>query len=404
MKICFFTEIYHKGGLDTFLINIFNSWNRESDSIHLICNKTHPGLKNIINKTRKNIILETYSRLFTSRIYTNQSLNNSLESYLRGFLKFIFRLVEYPIIFPWYVFSLMLFFVRNDYDRLIVVNGGYPASLLCRCAVIAWSFSFKSKPAIMNFHNSVKASPTIRKPFENIIDFFVEKYSYKIVSVSENCMNSIRSRKPFKQSKKLTFIYNGIEDPNYTNVQDIDEVKNPENYCLMLATYEKRKGHIFLLNAFKEVVKEHKNIQLRIHGYGSIDDVNRVSNKVKDLNLERNVFLGEHVQDIKNLYLNASMLVVPSQEYESFGLTIIEAMAFGIPVVTTDVGGMPEVMGKTKAGFVCSKDNYLEFANAMKSILNDAKMSKKMSNNGRKAFKSNFIAKKMTQKYINLII
>ena len=98
------------------------------------------------------------------------------------------------------------------------------------------------------------------------------------------------------------------------------------------------------------------------------------------------------------------MLVVPSQEYESFGLTIIEAMAFGIPVVTTDVGGMPEVMGKTKAGFVCSKDNYLEFANAMKSILNDAKMSKKMSNNGRKAFKSNFIAKKMTQKYINLII
>ena len=89
MKICFFTEIYHKGGLDTFLINIFNSWNRESDSIHLICNKTHPGLKNIINKTRKNIILETYSRLFTSRIYTNQSLNNSLESYLRGFLKFI---------------------------------------------------------------------------------------------------------------------------------------------------------------------------------------------------------------------------------------------------------------------------------------------------------------------------
>ena len=73
--------------------------------------------------------------------------------------------------------------------------------------------------------------------------------------------------------------------------EDIDEVKNPENYCLMLATYEKRKGHIFLLNAFKEVVKEHKNIQLRIHGYGSIDDVNRVSNKVKDLNLEVNVWL-----------------------------------------------------------------------------------------------------------------
>ena len=51
MKICFFTEIYFKGGLDTFLINIFNTWPNKNDQISLVCNASHGGINNIKQKS-----------------------------------------------------------------------------------------------------------------------------------------------------------------------------------------------------------------------------------------------------------------------------------------------------------------------------------------------------------------
>ena len=96
-------------------------------------------------------------------------------------------------------------------------------------------------------------------------------------------------------------------------------------------------------------------------------------------------------------------MVVPSQEYESFGLTIIEAMAFGVPVVVTNVGGMPEVLKDSNAGYVCSKDDPLEFADAIKSILSNPLLASELGKNSRLAFESRFMATKMTNSYRKLL-
>ena len=53
MKICFFTEIYYKGGLDTFLINLFNAWPNKKDNLTLFCNESHPGITTIEKKTTR---------------------------------------------------------------------------------------------------------------------------------------------------------------------------------------------------------------------------------------------------------------------------------------------------------------------------------------------------------------
>lgn len=407
MKICFFTENYYKGGLDTFLINLFNAWTDAEDKLTLVCNGTHPGLDTIAAKTLRPIRVERYCRIFTSAIAQGQSPIKWCRSFpVRAFFVLAFRLLQYPILFPWYVFTLMLFFRRNDYDRLMVVNGGYPASLLGRCAVIAWRLAGKHPLAVMNFHNSTTCPPWYFSFIENKIDVLVIRSVTHVVSVSKNCLDSLNNRRAFLGCAKLSFIYNGIEDTARllkTVPATTENISPHGRYCLMLATYETRKGHAYLLQAFQTVVKDFPDVQLRIYGHGRPHEKKRVVDKVKRLKLENNVMLGDFTPETAALLASASVLVVPSQAHESFGLTIIEAMAFGVPVVTTDVGGMPEVLGDSNAGYVCSKDDPLEFAVAIKNILGNPTLAAELGRNGRQAFESRFTASKMAQQYESII-
>ena len=406
MKICFITENYYKGGLDTFIINLVNAWPDEKDELTLICNGTHPGLVTISTDTKRRLKIRKYYRIFTSAIAQGQSASKWSRSFpVRAFFVLSFIILQYPILFPWYVITFTLFFRRGDFDRLMVINGGYPASLLGRSAVIAWWLAGKRPLAVMNFHNSTTSPPWHSSFFENVIDSLVIRSASHIVSVSKACLGSLANRSSFMGCKKLSFIYNGIGDPasflQTAATTTIGVALKP--YCLMLATYESRKGHAYLLQAFQSVVKDFPDMQLQIYGHGRPHEKKQVADEVMRLKLEDNVKLGDFTSHTAALIANASVLVVPSQSYESFGLTIIEAMAFGVPVVTTDVGGMPEVLGDSNAGYVCSKDNPLEFAAAIKKILGNPLLASALGRNGRLAFESRFIATTMSQQYALLI-
>lgn len=404
MKICFFTENSYKGGLDTFLINLFNAWPDSKDELTLVCNGTHPGLENIARKTVRPIKIKKYSRVFTSEIAQGLSSLKIIQSFpVRLFFALAYRVLQYPILFPWYLLTLTLFFRRSDFDRLMVVNGGYPASLLCRCAAIAWRFSGKRPLATFNFHNSTTKTPWYFSFPEYLIDLAVIRSAAQIVSVSKDCLSTLSKRKAFLDCAKLLYIYNGIEDPRLISKDDVRKQYVTKRYCLMLATYEPRKGHPYLLQAFKNVVKDFPDVRLQIYGYGKSHEKERVAGEVKHLALENNVSLNDFTPNTASLIANASVLVVPSQAYESFGLSIIEAMAFGIPVVTTDVGGMPEVLADSHAGYVCSKDDPISFADAIKNILGNPSLASQLGRNGRQAFEQRFTAGTMAYNYRKLI-
>jgi glycosyltransferase involved in cell wall biosynthesis len=403
MKIAFFTENSYKGGLDTFLINLFNAWPDEHDELTLLCNQSHPGLKTIKNQTKRNISIEEYTYFYTTSLALGQSkLPFSKWKIVRAFFVMSYRLLAYIILLPWYILTLAIKFRYSNYDRLMVVNGGYPASLLCRSAAIAWKFSGKKTKVIFNFHNYAAPTQWYNAYFENFIDKEVNKCTSYFISVTQHCLNSLRSRTTFKDSQKLHFILNGIENPNPHQFRP--NALSQRSYCLMLATYEPRKGHLFLLQAFKKVVEKLPSIKLKIYGYsGKKHERVRVINEVIRLGMEKNVELHEFHDDKISLLAHASLLVVPSQSEESFGLTIIEAMALGIPVVTTDVGGMPEVMEGSGAGRVCSAKNSNEFAEAMLDILKDINKAREMGEKGMFTFANKYDASLMAKEYNTII-
>ena len=147
---------------------------------------------------------------------------------------------------------------------------------------------------------------------------------------------------------------------------------------MLLATYELRKGHDYLLQSFKSVVNDFPDVHLNIYGYGKDYEMQRVTKQVNYLELENNVSVNGFVSNTASLIANASVIVVPSQAFESFGLTIIEGMAFGVPVVATDVGGMPEVLADSGAGYICSKEDPIEFSDAIKKILGNPSLASKL--------------------------
>jgi glycosyltransferase involved in cell wall biosynthesis len=408
MKICLFTENYSKGGLDTYLVNLINAWPDANDEFTLICNGSHPGIETIKEKIMRSMNIEIYNRLFTRKI-ANESLiyNKVLDKLIKSGFIISLKILQYPFLLPWYIISLTMLFQNSTHERLMVINGGYPASLLCRVAVIAWKLAGKQPLATLNFHSMAGKPKWYYRIIEDTIDKYVESASRNIIGVSKACIDTIRQRKNFASSRKITYILNGIEDPHNESKNATCQVLNtlkPKKYCLMLSTYDEYKGYSFLMEAYKNVINEFPEIQLKIYGHGTLSQKKKILEYVKNLGLEGNVSLNEFTLHTAPLYSNASILVVPSQAHEAFGLTIIEAMAYGIPIVATDIGGIPEVLSHSCAGYTCPRNEPITFANLMIKILRDEQLAATLGRNGRKTFEMRFSANVMTRKYRELLI
>jgi len=326
----------------------------------------------------------------------------NIKTIVRGVL---YRLFQHTLILAWHILWLGLFLRHHKFDRLMVINGGYPASLICRSAILAWWLFMNKSGATLNIHNSPTATPWYFFIQEWLIDRAVIYCASAIITVSQYCLGTIRSRAAFSKTEKLTFIHNGISDPLNESIKPPDsflDISHP--FCLMLATYELRKGHEHLIRAFRIVVDRCPGTVLLMYGFGSVTEQERIQRQINNYRLENCVHLCGFTGHTSWLIQQAEMVVVPSQAYESFGLTIIEAMALSTPVVVTDTGGMPEVVSTTGAGLVCIKQDVPAFANAMVKLLRDPTLRAEMGGNGRLAFEGRYTAVKMAKSYYKQII
>jgi glycosyltransferase involved in cell wall biosynthesis len=132
----------------------------------------------------------------------------------------------------------------------------------------------------------------------------------------------------------------------------------PESYILFVGSLEPRKNLNLLLGAWKEIKDDFKEMWLIIAGVsGNVFRPVQLSHEV-----ERVSFLG-YVDDetLAGLYANAMLFVLPSQE-EGFGLPALEAMASGTPVIISDGGALPEVVGESGMMFCLSNPDGLREA------------------------------------------
>jgi len=106
----------------------------------------------------------------------------------------------------------------------------------------------------------------------------------------------------------------------------------------------KVKGHTFLLKAFAKTLQSVPNAKLVIIGDGGLR--NELNEEIEQLGLSGKVIMAGHIESAYQLMSGLDVFVLPSLE-EGFGLVLLEAMVAKVPVIASNIGGIPDVLGKS---------------------------------------------------------
>jgi D-inositol-3-phosphate glycosyltransferase len=164
---------------------------------------------------------------------------------------------------------------------------------------------------------------------------------------------------------------------------------NDSQLILFVGRIEPLKGIDVLLYAIKILLQKHPELKLCLYIVGgdvseSADQWSKELQKLEKLRtllgIEASVhFVGRKKQEELPDYYNAAEIVVMPSQYESFGITALEAMASGVPVITTDVTGVSGLLDSNHASLVTSANNPMLLAEKIKNLLIDKDMYQKTS-------------------------
>jgi glycosyltransferase involved in cell wall biosynthesis len=164
------------------------------------------------------------------------------------------------------------------------------------------------------------------------------------------------------------------------------------------------KGLPLLLRVWKEIASIHDNVKLLIVGSGGLDIHNceyQLKRFVKNNNLQESVrFVGE-VLNVHE-YLQASDIFVFPTENEGLPLSLIEAMACGLPVISTFVGGIKDILQHQKNGILIKPRDFKQLYDALECIINDFSFADNLGQAGLKTVRENYSKDIIIQKYIKL--
>jgi glycosyltransferase involved in cell wall biosynthesis len=182
----------------------------------------------------------------------------------------------------------------------------------------------------------------------------------------------------FITSKRIHILHNAIDTNDLKNYRTKKKSAGIKK-LLFVGRIERTKGIYEILEAMKELKSE--KIELLIMGPFQ-DNEKKIRSLCKKYEIENKVkFLGMIVGKRRYMYFNeADVFILPSY-YEGLPLTIIEAMAFGLPVVATKVGAIPEVIKENINGFLIEPKNSQALLNTLRSLLLSPAVLKKISKN-----------------------
>jgi glycosyltransferase involved in cell wall biosynthesis len=231
------------------------------------------------------------------------------------------------------------------------------------------------------------------------------KNSEKVIAVSNSTKNDCIKFFDVKP-KKIEVVhlaahnrFRVIEDRKET-ISKIKKYNLSSDYILFVGTLEPRKNIEGLIRAYKEL-QNNKNFPILVIVGKKGWYFEGIFNLVKKLNLEEKVILTGYVkdEDLPYLYNGACFFVYPSF-YEGFGLPVLEAMACGCPVITSNISSLPEVAGGSAV--LVDPNNEDGLSEAMSDLYKNKELRKKLKEEGLLHAK-NFSWQKTVDKIIDII-
>ena len=227
-----------------------------------------------------------------------------------------------------------------------------------------------------------------------ILDTFIYSRYYKIICVSKQVQVALIEWLS-KLKRKTIVISNAVPILELSNCSSIKKYD-----IIFVGRLIKAKGIDVLLKAIK-ILKEkyQKEIKAVIVGKGHLDE--ELKGLVVKLGIEKEVeFLGVR-RDIERLMKSTKLFVLPSR-WEGMPLTILEAMSNGVGIISTRVGGIPEVIEHEKEGILIPPEDPEALARAVIKLLEDRKLRVKLALNAYKKVKEKYSIELYTKNILEL--
>ena len=202
---------------------------------------------------------------------------------------------------------------------------------------------------------------------------------------------------------RIHVIANGIEMPRSTVSKEEarKRIGISGNIILSAGRLVPWKGFLMLIKLMPQLLQTNQFFRLVIMGDGP--DMKMLQTVVRNLGLERKVFLvGRKTASEAALYLAAADVFVLNTAYEGFSHQVVEAMAAGIPVVTTAVGGNREIVAQGENGLLVRYNDEFNLAEAIKTIQKQPELRERLIAEGRKTAQ-NFSAERMYRETVRLL-
>ena len=227
----------------------------------------------------------------------------------------------------------------------------------------------------------------------------------KVIAISESVKEHLLN--DFKvEEKDIRVIYNGIDvekskipaSPAGRKNQK-SKIDTKKSFGLgdgpvigIIARLSEEKGHIYLIKAMKVVIDEVPEAQLLIVGEGRMKK--ELVNLSSCLGIEKSVFFIPSVADTQEVLSIMDLFVLPSLK-EGLGLSLMEAMAEGLAVIGSDVGGIRSLIQNGYNGLLVKSADSQGLSSAILELLRDAEKRTFLGNNARNFITENFSQEKM---------
>ena len=376
MRVAIYWEQVGWGGVDSHLLELLSRWPSETDDFVIFCNRGNLGYERIKDDLAclSNVEIRQYTPWSYS--YLISLLRPSLNRRVATGVLYLMR----PVLFFVEVVRIKRLISKDEpYHCMIATNGGYPAAWGALSAIVASKVLKISRRVMIVHHEALVPGPLMRTA-EWLVDEIVGRSAQAIVCVSFATKAKLLQNRFFDDHRtRMPVIHNGINPRPGVKWSEILERLNRRpisggTYSLgIIGRIERYKGHEDVIVALSKIPTPSR-FHLFVVGHGSQEEIERLTRLAERCGVEQLIeFVGYLPGNGCEIARCLDLLVMPTQSFEGFGLSLVEALSVGTPVIATNVGAVPEFFDK-ECGHLVSANSAEEIAVGLMSFLENNEM------------------------------
>lgn len=363
MKICILCTSYPRSK-DDHWVTFMHSWARELARTEDVTVVTSGDDTTKDFEVRDNVKIYRFNYFYPKKLQKLTYSGGMRESFKHEFLP--------KIQVPFFMLSFLLKSLKIA-GKCDVINAHWVLSGLVALPIKV----LYKKPIVLTEHGgSIRGLP-------RWLNKFVLKRMDVITSAHNDMIESIRKM----GITNIVNIKNFLDENKFLRKHDIKSIKKElklkdEYIVTFIGRFEELKDPLTFVEAIPYVADKIKNIKFIMVGDGHLKK--DIKDKIKELNIEKHIIMPGPTSDVDKFLAVSDIFVACSATENCFSTTILEAMLSKVPCIITKAGMTEKFFVHNQDAHLVGKKNPKALGNAIASLLNNAKLKKRLSENGLK--------------------